>query len=288
MQQSEARRAFEEAEAKLRRTRRRHGVLAAAIFLATFVTSAYVGEVSVSQFLTGAPGILDYARQTVPTLRVTHLPEDLAAWYWGLGKWLNALWDTVIIALLATLLGTAGACLLCFPASRNLVQRTWIVFVARRLTEVARAVPDLVYALIFVFAFGLGPLPGVLAIAVHSAGALGKLFAEVNESVAPGPLDGVRACGANWLQTIRYAVAPQVLPNFLSYTLLRFEINVRAASVVGFVGAGGLGQELMFVIRQFIYQDVSAIVLMLLVSVALIDVLCERVRHAVIGREAWA
>jgi phosphonate transport system permease protein len=236
----------------------------------------------------GAPGILDYASRTVPTLRLAHLAENLAAWYWGLGKWLSALWDTVVIALLATLLGSAGACLLCFSASRNLVRRASIVFVARRLTEVARAVPDLVYALVFVFAFGLGPLPGVLAIAVHTAGALGKLFAEVNESVAPGPLEGLRACGANWWQVIRYAVMPQVLPNFLSYALLRLEINVRSASVVGFVGAGGLGQELMFVIRQFLYEDVSAIVLLLLVTVAVIDMLCERVRHSVIGQEAWA
>jgi len=288
MQKSKARRAFEEAQAELSQARRRQTVLAVAVLLAGLFASAYVGEVSLSQFVQGAPGIFDYIRHTLPTLRPAHLPEDLAAWYWGLGKWLGALWDTVVIALLATLLGSAGACLLCFPASRNLVRGGWIVFAARRLTEVARAVPDLVYALVFVFAFGLGPLPGVLAIAVHSAGALGKLFAEVNESVAPGLLEGVRACGANWFQVIRYAVIPQVLPNFLSYGLLRLEINVRSASVVGFVGAGGLGQELMFVIRQFIYQDVSAIVLLLLLTVVAIDLLCERARHAVIRPEAWA
>jgi phosphonate transport system permease protein len=98
-------------------------------------------------------------------------------------------------------------------------------------------------------------------------------------------MEGVQAAGANWYQMLRYAVVPQVLPGFLSYTLLRFEINVRAASVIGFVGAGGIGQELMFVIRQFVYTDISAIVLLIIVLVAFIDMGCEKLRHRVIGRE---
>jgi phosphonate transport system permease protein len=152
--------------------------------------------------------------------------------------------------------------------------------------EMARTVPELVFALIFVYAFGLGPLPGVLAIAVHSMGALGKLFSEVNENINPGPMEGVRAAGGNWWQVIRYAVVPQVLPNLTSYTLLRFEINVRASSVVGFVGAGGIGQELYTVIRQFIYVDVSALVLLLVLTVALLDIICEHIRHRLIGAQA--
>jgi phosphonate transport system permease protein len=158
----------------------------------------------------------------------------------------------------------------------------------RRAMEIARTVPELVWALIFVYAFGLGALPGVLAIAVHSTGSLGKLFAEVNENVDRGPLEGVRAAGGSWAQVMRYGVVPQVLPAFLSYGLLRFEINVRASSVVGFVGAGGIGQELYLVIRQFIYVDISAIVLLLVATVALIDVACERIRHRVIGEVAAA
>jgi phosphonate transport system permease protein len=100
------------------------------------------------------------------------------------------------------------------------------------------------------------------------------------------PIEGVRAAGGNWFQIIRFAVMPQVLPNFISYTLLRFEINVRAASVIGFVGAGGIGQELMLVIRQFIYQDISAIVLLIIFIVILIDVGCEALRHRIIGSQA--
>jgi phosphonate transport system permease protein len=154
--------------------------------------------------------------------------------------------------------------------------------------EVARTVPELVWALIFVYAFGLGALPGVLAIAVHSTGSLGKLFSEANENVESGPLEGVRAAGGSWAQVMRYGVLPQVMPAFLSYSLLRFEINVRASSVSGFVGAGGIGQELYLVIRQFIYVDISAIVLLLVATVALIDIACERVRHHVIGQAALA
>jgi phosphonate transport system permease protein len=153
--------------------------------------------------------------------------------------------------------------------------------------ELFRTVPELVFALIFVYAFGLGPLPGVLAIAVHSMGALGKLFSEVNENIAPGPGEGVRAAGGNWMHLVRYAVLPQVLPDFASYTLLRFEINVRASSVVGFVGAGGIGQELFSVIRQFIYVDISALVLLLIMTVALIDITCERFRRRLLGEQAF-
>jgi phosphonate transport system permease protein len=209
----------------------------------------------------------------------------LGEWYWGLGKWLNLLLDTVLIGFLGTLLGVLGAAVLCFPASRNLMPRYSVYFLFRRTLEIARAVPELVYALIFVFAFGLGPLPGVLAIAIHSAGALGKLFSEVNENIDPSSVEGVRASGGNWFQVIRYAVLPQVLPNFASYALLRFEINVRAAAIIGFVGAGGIGQELFFVIRQFVYSDVSAIVFMIVLTVCLIDITCEKLRHRWIGRE---
>ena len=276
--------AFEAARAGTRRARRlREGALAAA-FVIVFAASAKVGEIDLGVLANGLPNLLDYVSGTMPVLRADTFRQDLAEWYWALPKWLGLLWDTMIIAFLGTLLGVLGALVLCFPGSRNLMRRRSVYFAARRVAEVARAVPELVYALLFVFAFGIGPLPGVLAIAIHTAGALGKLFAEVNENAAPGPIEGVRAAGGGWLQVIRYAVMPQVLPNYLSYGLLRFEINVRSAAVIGFVGAGGIGQELMFVIRQFVYTDISAIVLMILVTVAAIDIACESLRrHLILG-----
>lgn len=280
--------AFERARAEMAAGKRRQTWLFAALFAAALAFSVYVGEVRPDQFLEGLPGLFNYVSDTVPMVRRESIFADLAEWYWGLGNWLLLLLDTLVIAFLGTLIGVVGALVLCFPASRNLVQSSWVYFVARRLTEIARAVPELVYALIFVYAFGLGALPGVLAIAVHTAGALGKLFAEVNENVDMKPVDGVLAAGGGWLHKIRYAVIPQVLPNQLSYTLLRFEINVRSAAVIGIVGAGGIGQELMFVVRQFVYSDISAIVLMIILTVSLIDIACEWLRHRVIAGEVTA
>ncbi len=267
------------------RIRRRQAILFGFFFLAALLGSFWVAEVSGEKLVKGIPGIFGYVRLTLPALHWGSLLTDLGEWYWGLGKWLNLLLDTVVIAVLGTLLGTIGGTVFCFPASRNLIERYSVYFVFRRILEIARAIPELVYALLFVFAFGLGPIPGVLAIAIHTAGALGKLFSEVNENIDLAAVEGVRAAGGNWLQVIRYAVVPQVLPNYTSYALLRFEINVRAASIIGFVGAGGIGQELFFVIRQFVYTDVSAIVLMIILSVSLIDVTCEWLRHRWIGQE---
>lgn len=277
--------AFEAARDAARRAKRLQTVIGAGLFCLAFGAAVHVGEVRIDTFVEGLPGFANYLHDIAPVLRPAHLMGDLAEWYWALPRWLGLLWDTVLIAFAGTLLGGAGALALCFPASRNLMPRYAIYCTARRLTEIARAVPELVYALIFVFAFGLGPLAGVLAIAVHTAGALGKLFAEVNENIDAKPVEGVTAAGGNWFQMIRFSVLPQVLPNYTSYGLLRFEINVRGAAVIGFVGAGGIGQELMFVIREFIYTDVSALVLMIVAAVVCIDISCEKLRHYLIGRE---
>ena len=128
-------------------------------------------------------------------------------------------------------------------------------------------------------------MAGVLAIAIHTMGGSGKLFAEAVENIDMKPVDGLRATGASWLQVLRFAVLPQVFPNFISFTLWRFEINVRSASVLGFVGAGGIGQEFYTAIRMLYYEDISAMLLLLVATVMLIDIVCERLRHRVIGKE---
>jgi phosphonate transport system permease protein len=266
-----------------RRARRLRTLLFFAALAVACAVAAWVAEVDLLQFAANAHRFPDYIASTLPTLRWASLAEDLAEWYWGWQLWGRLLIDTLLIAYTGTLLGTAGALALCFAASANLVQRRWVVFAARRLLEVQRSVPELVYALIFVVAFGLGPFPGMLAIALHTAGALGKLFAEVNENVDLRPVEAAQAGGATWVQAMRHAVLPQVLPNYVSYTLLRFEVNVRGAAVLGFVGAGGIGQELLSAIRQFYLSDVSAIVLMIVATVALIDIGTEWLRHRLIG-----
>jgi phosphonate transport system permease protein len=204
---------------------------------------------------------------------------DVPGWFWGIGKWLKLLADTLLIAYVATFLGVIFAFIACFFAAGNLGVSHPVSFAARRLLEFCRTVPELVFALIFVMAFGLGPIAGVLAIVIHTTGALGKLFSEVLENADQKPVEGLIASGASWTKTMRFAVLPQVLANFLSYALLRFEINVRGASVMGFVGAGGIGQDLMEAIRKFYYPDVSAILVLIIITVALIDLVTERVRH---------
>ena len=171
-----------------------------------------------------------------------------------------------------------------FVASPNLTGNATLVFVARRFLEFCRTVPDIVFALIFVVAFGLGPLPGVLALAIHSAGALGKQFFETTENIDMKPVEGLRAVGASWVQTIRFAALPQVIASFSTFALLRFEINVRGATVLGFVGAGGIGQDLMEAIRKFYYSDVSAILVMIIAVVMAIDISTQYLRRALLSK----
>ena len=207
---------------------------------------------------------------------------DPVEWYWGLGRWLSLLGETLLIAYVGTALGAVGGILLAFLAASNLSPHPVVRAVTRRYLEFCRTFPNLVFALIFVIAFGLGPLPGVLAIAIHTMGALGKLFFEVIENIDMKPVEGVVASGAAWPTVVRFGAVPQVLSNFVSYTLLRFEVNVREASVMGFVGAGGIGQDLIESIRKFYYSDVSAILLLIIVTVAVIDFVTERIRHRLI------
>ncbi|WP_114375785.1 phosphonate ABC transporter, permease protein PhnE [Elioraea thermophila] len=272
-------------EARYRAEARRKALttaLGGALFLAACTASAIVGEIDPARFAAGLPNIVDYVARTLPPVSRETPLADLGEWFWAMDIWLVLLADTVLMAIVGTLAGAGMAFLFCFHAAANLAPNGWSFFLARRSFELARTVPELVFALIFVYAFGPGPFAGVLAIAIHSAGALGKLFAEANENADPRPIEALSAAGATWAETMRFAVLPQTLPDLLSYSLLRFEINVRAASVLGIVGAGGIGEELYLVVRRFLYADISAIVLLILATVALIDLVCERLRKGLI------
>lgn len=207
---------------------------------------------------------------------------DIPEWYWGGWKWLRLIIETLLIAYVATFLGALGAFLLCFSTAQNLTQSAATRFGVKRLLEFCRTVPEIVYALIFVAAFGLGAFAGVLAIAIHTMGALGKQFSEVIENIDMKPVEGAISTGASWSEVIRFAALPQVLSNFVSYALLRFEVNVRGAAVIGFVGAGGIGQDLMLSIRKFYYSDVSAVLLIIIVTVFAIDLITEKLRTRLI------
>ena len=146
--------------------------------------------------------------------------------------------------------------------------------------------PLLVFALLFVIAFGLGPMAGVLAVVIHTLGALVKQFAEVVENIDMKAVEGVSSTGAPWHVAMRYGALPQVMSNFVSYTLLRFEINVRESTVMGFVGAGGIGQELVVAVRKFYYSDVSAILLLIVLTVFVIDIGTGWMRGRLFGKDA--
>jgi phosphonate transport system permease protein len=148
--------------------------------------------------------------------------------------------------------------------------------------DATRAINEMVFALLFVVAVGLGPFAGVLALFVHTTGILAKLFSEAVEAIDPPPVEGIRATGATPLAEIVFGVLPQVMPLWISYTLYRFESNVRSAAVVGIVGAGGIGALLWDVIRGFQYAQTMAIMIMIIVTVSVLDLLSARIRRTLI------
>ena len=185
---------------------------------------------------------------------------------------------TVHIALWGTALAIVCAVPLGLLSSENLAPR-WIYQPVRRLMDACRAINEMVFAMLFIVAVGLGPFAGVLALWIHTTGVLAKLFAEAVEAIDPGPVEGVRATGATPLEEVLYGVIPQVLPLWISYALYRFESNVRSASVVGMVGAGGIGVILHEVIRGFEYAQTAAVLIIVIASVTLIDLVSARIRQ---------
>ncbi len=185
---------------------------------------------------------------------------------------------TLHIAVWGTLLAVVCA-VPCGLLSAENVAPAWAVQPMRRLMDACRAINEMVFAMLFIVAVGLGPFAGVLALWVHTTGVLAKLFAEAVEASDPRPVEGVRATGAGALDEIVYGVIPQVLPLWISFSLYRFESNVRSASVVGMVGAGGIGVILHEVIRGFDYAETAAVLLIIIVCVTAIDIASSRVRQ---------
>ncbi|MDB5414424.1 MAG: phosphonate transporter, permease protein PhnE [Rubritepida sp.] len=273
---------------ELRRQRRNATLIGGAVLLVCLLVAARVSEFYPSSLIAGAPRIGEYFAKILPSLEWSKLfagtgtEGSIAFWLYRLDAWALLLLETAQMAALATLGGAAVALLLAFPAAKNLGAPGWVFQLARRFLEATRTVPEIVFALIFVWAFGVGALAGILAIALHTTGALGKLFADAMENVEMRPWDGIRATGATWFEACRFAIAPAALPDLLSYALLRFEINLRSASVIGFVGAGGIGEELYKVISFNYYEEISAIILLVILAVVAIDMTSERLRRRVI------
>lgn len=264
--------------------RRLRLLLGAVVFAAALVLAAIGAEVNLRTLFTYFGNFLSYFDRILTLENGQRVWTDVGEWFWGWRKWLKMLGETLLISYVGTLIGATFAFALNFFAAENTSPAPWLRFVVRRLLEFARTVPGIVFALVFVIAFGLGPMAGVLAIAIHSTGALGKLFSEIVENADMKPVEGIRSTGASWLSCMRFAVVPQVTAGYASYALLRFEINVREASVMGFVGAGGIGQELVVAIRKFYYSDVSAILLTIVVTVFMIDITTGWLRGRLFGK----
>lgn len=213
----------------------------------------------------------------IATLARDFFPPDFSHWRTYVAEMVLtvqiAVWGTGLAILCAVPFGLMCA---------GNIAPWWVSQPTRRLMDMCRSINELVFAMLFVVAVGLGPFAGVLALWLHTTGILAKLFAEAVEAIDPSPVEGIRATGATGIEEIAYGVVPQVMPLWVSYSLYRFESNVRSASVIGLVGAGGIGQLLWEIIRAFEFRQTCAIMLIIVVSVTLIDAASQQVRRAFI------
>jgi len=195
-----------------------------------------------------------------------------------------ALIETLNIAAVSTLLGALFAVALSLLATRGLARWPRLIPVFRRTMDAMRAVPEIVIALVLIYILGGGPVPAVIAIALHTGGALGKQFSEVAENADLKPIEGLQSVGGNWMQRMWLGVMPQVAPNWLSYALLRFEINVRASAILGFVGEGGIGHDLKLAMQwgQGRYDQVVAIFALLFLAIVVVDQISDHFRHKLV------
>tara|TARA_B100001248_G_scaffold128473_1_gene96278 strand:- start:16122 stop:16991 length:870 start_codon:yes stop_codon:yes gene_type:complete len=260
------------------------------IFIGVILSSKII-DINGSNLLNGMPRLGDYISQILPSIEINKLflgskdQGSIAYWYFNLPKYLKLLFETFNMALLATIVGSVLALFLSFLAAKNTSPNSLLFFTIRRMLEFFRGVPEIIFAILFVWVLGIGPLAGIIAMTLHTTGSLGKLFSEVHENSNNKPIEALKASGGNWLSEMKFGLLPQVLPNLISYALLRFEINIRASTILGFVGAGGIGQELYLVINFNYYEEVSAIILLIILTVISIDLLSGYLRKNVIRIE---
>lgn len=264
--------------------RRCYSAVLWAIFAALMVAGfGLANSRNAGGFLQGLPGILDY-----PSALIAEAWAKAASLPGHMWRALPALIETLNIAASATLIGMLGGGVMAMLSTPGLAPWPRLVPVFRRLLDICRAIPELVIALVLIFVLGGGPVPAVIAIAFHTIGALGKLFSEVAENASLKPVEGLQSVGAGWLQRIWFGIVPQVAPNWASYAMLRFEINIRAGAILGFVGAGGIGYELRNAISwgQGRYDAAAAIFILLFATIVIFDQLTSSARERLVrGQE---
>ena len=262
------------------RRKRMYGGILLVVFIALMASGWRLAEErNAGGFLEGVHQVLDFPAEVFS--EAWEKRALLPAIFW---EHIPALIETLNIAAVATLIGALMAMSLSLLATRGLARWPRLIPLFRRTMDGLRAIPEIVIALVLIYILGGGPVPAVIAIALHTGGALGKLFSEVAENADLKPVEGLASVGANWSQRMWLGVIPQVAPNWLSYALLRFEINVRASAILGFVGEGGIGHDLKLAMQwgQGRYDQVVAIFLLLLLTILVIDRVSDHYRHKLV------
>ncbi|MFG1172798.1 phosphonate ABC transporter, permease protein PhnE [Erwiniaceae bacterium CAU 1747] len=284
---------FERYYQQIRGRQKRDTLLWSLLLLGLYLGSARLAEFNLHTVWVSLPHFVDYLRETIPALRFDALFADvktegsLAWWGYRLHIQLPLIWETLQLALAATVLSVMVAAVLAFLAAGNTQTPRGVSFAIRAGVAFLRTMPELAWAVMFVMAFGIGVIPGFLALALHTIGSLTKLFYEAIESASDKPVRGLAAAGASSFQRMRFALWPQVKPVFLSYGFMRLEINFRQSTILGLVGAGGIGQELMTNIKLDRYDQVSMTLLLIIVVVSLLDSISGKVRRWVVeGKSA--
>ena len=270
--------------------RRRWEALVGTLIFSALLLASFQHSQFFSADIGGDPlgRIGDFLARMSPKLTAGALLSDraaagsLASWLYDLPLWLRLGWQTVEMAVIGTVVGGIGALGASFLCARNLMPIAPVRFVVRRSLEMIRTVPEIILALVLVSAFGVGPLAGVITLAVATMGSLGKLFSEINEEVDPRQLEAMDASGTGLASKIRFGVVPQVLPNYASYLLLRLEGNLAGAAALGIVGAGGIGIELQRAITYTEFDTYLAILLLMVGMIFVIDIASEAIRHRLI------
>ncbi|MBD9529626.1 phosphonate ABC transporter, permease protein PhnE [Paracoccus sp. PAR01] len=265
---------------ELLRRRRLYGGILLILFVALMVSGFRLAESrNAGGFIDGLPMLLAFPAEVVaeawekraalPGIFIEHFPSLI---------------ETLNIAAVSTLLGGIAAMILALLSTRGLARWPRLTGLFRRLMDMFRAIPEIVIALLLIYILGGGPVPAVIAISLHTAGALGKLFSEAAENADRKPVEGLSSVGATWSQQMWLGVIPQVAPNWLSYALLRFEINVRASAILGFVGEGGIGYDLKIAMQWGMgrYDQVVGIFLLLFMAIVLIDRLSDYLRNRLV------
>tara|TARA_R110002020_G_scaffold34066_29_gene103838 strand:- start:3286 stop:4158 length:873 start_codon:yes stop_codon:yes gene_type:complete len=262
------------------RQKQMYGGIILIIFIAMMVSGFHLADSrNAGGFWSGISQIFDFPSEVVIEAieKAANLPHLLV-------EFLPSLIETLNIAAVSSLIGTIFAIVLALLSTRGLARWPRLIPVFRRMMDGMRAIPEIVIALVLIFILGGGPVPAMIAIAFHTAGALGKLFSEVAENADLKPVEGLSSVGASWIQKMWLGVIPQVAPNWLSYALLRFEINIRASAILGFVGSGGIGHDLRLAMQwgQGKYDEVVAIFILLFLTIVFFDQLSSHYRNRLV------